>query len=590
MSKQEELIKLLIENKLLTEEQAVEIGNTAKVTKGSLEEILIKKNLVDLEKITQIKAQIYNLPYQSLSGENIKNEVLNIIPLEAAENYKIVCFDKAGNKIKVGITDPEDFKAVEAVNFLAKEGKMEVEYYLISKSSFSLVFDQYKNFEKEISTALERKAEEEEESQEKEFEGEKGLDEVIKSAPVSKIVSVIIRHAVEGKASDIHIEPWADEVRVRYRIDGILHTTLVLPRNVHSSIVSRIKVLASMKLDEKRLPQDGRIRLTVNNKEIDFRVSTLPLSGEEKVVMRILDTTEGPPSLEKLGYFGRAKKVILDNIKRSGGIFIVAGPTGSGKSTTLFAVLNLLNKDEVNISTLEDPIEYFIKGVNQAQIRPKIGFSFANGLRSLLRQDPDIIMVGEIRDNETAELAIHAGLTGHFVLSTLHTNSAIGTVPRLLDMGVEPFLLGSTLNVVIAQRLVRRICKHCKEEEKLPEDLLAYIESKIKDIPKELFDEEMKDLNSSEEAGAPSSIENKIFYRGKGCKHCGGTGYSGRIAIVEVLDIDKKIKEIIMDKSKILKFDDFKKSQNFITIEQDGIMKVLQGVTTVEEVLRVAKS
>jgi len=569
-------------SKKLSESSLLEIKGRADASGKKIEDILIGENLIDSEEIAQLKAKVYSLPYQNLLDREVSNEVINIISFEAAENYKIVCFDKSGNKIKVGLTDPENFKAVEAVNFLAKEEKLRVEYYLISELSFDKIFKQYKNLKSEIGKALETRAKEEKEEMLKKKKEEGGeLEEIIKSAPVAKIVSVIIRHAVEGRASDIHIEPTQKESRVRYRIDGILHTSLVLPKNIHSAIVARIKVLANLKLDETRLPQDGRIRLEIEEKKIDFRVSVLPLMGEEKVVMRILDTTRGAPTLEELGFDSRALRIIKENIKKTNGMLLVTGPTGSGKSTTLFSILNILNKEGVNISTLEDPVEYFIKGVNQSQTRPEIGFTFANGLRSLLRQDPDIIMVGEIRDNETAELAIHASLTGHFVLSTLHTNDALGAVPRLLDMKVEPFLLGSTLNVIIAQRLARKICPFCQKEEKLPEDVLADMDKEIKNIPASIMKESAKDF---------TDFRKTVFLKGSGCARCGNSGYSGRIAIVEVFDINDKIKDIIMDKNKNLRFEDVKKSQDFITMKQDGIIKVLRGETTMEEILRVIQS
>ena len=405
------------------------------------------------------------------------------------------------------------------------------------------------------------------------------MEEIVKSAPVAKIVSVIIRHAIEGRASDIHIEPSQKESRVRYRIDGVLSTSLILPKDIHGAIVARIKVLANLKLDETRIPQDGRYRITVNNKEIDLRISVLPLFDNEKVVMRILDTTRGAPSLEELGYQGIGLSVIKRNVQRKDGMLLITGPTGSGKSTTLFSILNIVNDEGINISTLEDPVEYYIKGVNQSQVRPEVGFTFASGLRSLLRQDPDIIMVGEIRDNETAELAIHAGLTGHFVLSTLHTNDAFGAIPRLLDMKVEPFLLGSTLNTVAGQRLGRRICSYCKAEVSLPADILMDVKAEIDKISPVIIENIFPSLDK----------EKLIFYKGAGCQHCGNTGYNGRIALVEVIDINDKIKSMIMEmgEKKFFKLENILQTQQFITMKQDGIIKALQGATTMEEILRV---
>lgn len=578
MSKQEELLNILEKENLITKKQINEARSNADRLGLNIEEFLIEKNIIDPEIIAASKSKVYKMNFQNFHDKQVSEEALGIISSEVAENYKVICFEKSGNKIKIGIVDPDNLKAIEAINFLARKEGFQVEYSLISGLSFDKINKQYKDLKKEVGAALETKAQEEERQGKEEKIDDSELDEIIKSAPVAKIVSVIIRHAVEGKASDIHIEPLKNECRVRYRIDGILHTSLILPKNVLSAIVARIKVLSNLKLDETRIPQDGRIRLVINKKAIDFRVSILPLVGQEKVVMRILDTSKGAPELEELGYDGRSSEIINKSIKMTNGMFLVTGPTGSGKSTTLFSILNMLNKEGVNISTLEDPVEYFIKGVNQSQVRPEIGFSFANGLRSLLRQDPDIIMVGEIRDNETAELAIHASLTGHLVLATLHTNSATGAVPRLLDMEVEPFLLGSTLKIVVAQRLARRICSHCKKEEKLPDDILTDIASELNNMPKKIISSLTKKFRD---------IKSITYYKGEGCPRCGNSGYKGRVAIVEVFEVNDKIKQVIMSEGKILQMKDVKNSQDFITMKQDGIKKIIQGVTTIEEVLRV---
>lgn len=577
---QEKIFDLLVSSKSINQDQLSEIKKTASLIKKPIEDILVEKKIVDSEDLTKIKAKVFKLSYYSILDQKISDIALNVIPIEVAENYKIICFSKDGKEIKVGITDPDNFKAIEAVDFLAKEEGLKVKYSLISAHSFNNAFKQYKTLSKEITTVLKTRAEEEELEVSEELEGKDDVTKidasVIKSAPVAKIVSVIMRHAVEGKASDIHIEPLPRQTQIRYRIDGVLHTSLVLPKNVHSSIVARVKVLAKLKLDETRVPQDGRIRISINKKEIDFRISIMPLVGEEKVVMRILDVSKGAPTLEDLGFSGRGLKITKEHAKRTNGMFLMTGPTGSGKSTTLFSVLNMIKQEGINICTLEDPVEYFIKGVNQSQVRPEVGFTFAGGLRSLLRQDPDIIMVGEIRDSETAELAIHAGLTGHFVLSTLHTNNALGAIPRLIDMKVEPFLLASTLNTVIAQRLCRRICGHCKTEYKVPDDMQNKVREELKEVSFYLK-EYINDLN----------MDKLTFHRGSGCPRCANTGYSGRLAITEVIDVNDQIKESIMDRTKVLKIEDIQKSQEFITMKHDGLIKVLQGLTTLEEILRV---
>lgn len=575
MSKLEEIINLLLKDKLITAEK---LAGVKKLPEYSVnpELTLIKSGLVDIEDLTKAKAKAYNLNYYSLIGAKISDQVLNLIPAEVAENYKIICFGADRGKMKVGFTDPENFKAIEAIDFLAKEENLQPEYFLISSLSFETALKHYKTLGKEISQALKIKDEEEvlERANKKADQAE--VEEITKSAPVSKIVAVIIRHAVEGRASDIHIEPMQNESRVRYRIDGILHTSLILPKSVHSAIVGRIKVLANLKLDETRMPQDGRIRVNISSKDIDLRISILPLLNEEKVVMRILDVTRGAPTLEQLGFMGAGLKIIKKSLTKTDGMFLITGPTGSGKSTTLFSVLTDLNEEGINISTLEDPVEYFVQGVNQSQVKPEIGFTFASGLRSLLRQDPDVVMVGEIRDNETAELAIHASLTGHFVMSTLHTNDVLGAIPRLLDMAVEPFLLGSTLNIVLAQRLGRKICEYCKTEYKLPAEVVADIKKELANTPLAAINEMMPGFD----------VKKIKFYKGKGCARCGATGYTGRIALAEVLDVNDKIKEIIMNKQTNLTLADLIKNQNFITMKQDGIIKVLLGLTTMEEVLR----
>ncbi len=575
MAKTEELVNLLVENKIITSEKLAEI-RLLPAFKVNPEEVIIKNGLVDPDDLIKFKAKIYNLNSKNLADIKIPDQVLNLIPLEVAKNYKIVCFEVSQKKMKVGIVNPENFKAIEAIDFLAKEHNLQPEYFLISTISLENALRQHKTLNKEVLGALKFKAEEEAEVKIKKEEQGEAIEQIIKTAPVSTIVSVIIRHAVEGRASDIHIEPLPKESRVRYRIDGIMHTSLVLPKSVHSSIIGRIKVLANLKLDETRLPQDGRIRIVIGDKEVDLRISVLPLLDDEKIVMRILDVSRGAPTLEELGFMGQGLKLIMKSLEKTDGIFLVTGPTGSGKSTTLFSILNLFNKEGINIVTLEDPVEYLVKGANQSQIRPEIGFTFASGLRSLLRQDPDVIMVGEIRDNETAELAIHAGLTGHVVLSTLHTNDALGAIPRFLDMKVEPFLLGSTLNIVVAQRLARKICDHCKEEYKLPPEVIEHIKKELISIPPQVIEQML-----------PNFDFKKIkFYKGKGCPRCGLKGYIGRIAMAEVIEINDKIKGIIMSHRVNLTLDDLVKDQNFITMKQDGIIKVMMGLTTIEEILR----
>jgi type IV pilus assembly protein PilB len=579
------LLSLLESKKIISLEKSLEIKNTVIDKDGNLSVFLIAQKIVDEEKLTELKAEVFGLSYYNLADNEVPEAVLNFLPEEISRTYKIICFGKENKNIKIGLVE-SNLKAIEAVNFLAADEKLKVEYYLISNSSFQKAFKQYQKLEEEISSALEVKAKEEGEELITVSNESNDLNtDDINSAPVSRIVSVVIRHAVEARASDIHIEPFAKESRVRYRIDGILHTSLTLPKSIHNAVIARIKVLAKLKLDETRVPQDGRIRLIINNREIDFRVSTLPLANNEKVVMRILDTVSGVQTLESLGFNQIVLRRMHEGIKKTSGIVLVTGPTGSGKTTTLYSILNILNQEGVNISTLEDPIEYEIKGINQSQVRPRIGFSFANGLRSLLRQDPNIIMVGEIRDEETAELSIHASLTGHLVLSTLHTNDAIGAVFRLLDMKIERFLLSSTLKTVVAQRLARRLCEHCKKETNLSPDAKQNMVTELKSLSEAVIKMELPEFTNFDEL----FVKYKLF-QAVGCQRCENTGYSSRVSIAEAIEINDELKEMINNGDKNLNLEAVKKTEDFISIEQDGIIKVLKGVTTMEEVLRVIES
>ncbi|MDD5290381.1 MAG: GspE/PulE family protein [Patescibacteria group bacterium] len=544
--------------------------------------VLREDKTVDQEKLTEQMAGYYHLKYADLGPVQVDKEVINLLPEDLAQNYQMVVFGKESQVWKVGLVNPRDLKGQEAVDFLARQLGFQIDYYLISPTSFRQVIKQYSVLKTEIKKALDLAEEKMTKSSKKEQEmsEDEKTEEVIKSAPISQIVSVIIRHGVEGKASDIHIEPFVDKSRVRYRIDGALHTSLVLPKAVHAAIISRIKVMANLKIDETRIPQDGRIRLKVNNNDVDFRISTLPLYDQEKVVMRILDTSSTNFTLEKLGFDGKNLEIISNNIDKPHGMFLVTGPTGSGKSTTLYAVLNILNQEDVNIITLEDPVEYYLKGVNQSQINPDVGLTFAAGLRSILRQDPDVIMVGEIRDNETAELAIHAALTGHIVLSTLHTNDSFGAIPRLIDMHVEPFLLVSTVNVIIAQRLVRKNCEKCKEEYQIPANLVDFVWEEFSKIPKEYIVPELEHIKTKKDMK---------FYHGKGCPVCASSGYAGRLAIAEVLDMVDKLKQMISSGESLEKVRQEVVARNLCTLQQDGVLKALRGQTTVEEIMRATK-
>ena len=397
--------------------------------------------------------------------------------------------------------------------------------------------------------------------------------QVLEEAPIIKIVDVILSNAIEADASDIHIEPSETDVRVRYRIDGILHTSLRLPKNVMNAIVSRVKILSNLKIDEQRLPQDGRFHVEFGKKSVDLRVSTLPLMYGEKIVMRILDKTTSVPTLEQLGIRGKALTWVRENIQKTHGVFLITGPTGSGKSTTLYSILSIRNTNEVNIVTLEDPVEYFIQGVNQSQVKPEIGLTFASGLRSILRQDPNIVMVGEIRDEETAELAVHAALTGHLVFSTLHTNNAPGAIPRLANMGIEQFLLAASINLVMAQRLVRKLCENCKKPMEITPLMKEEIDKALVGVPKEYFDD----------------IDPKHYkvYQPVGCEKCGSIGYKGRFGIFEIFPMLVELQEMLLNKQPAHKIYAEALKFGIITMKQDGILKVIRGETTMEEIVRV---
>ncbi len=571
------MLSILLQEKLIDGEKAGVLLEQSQKTGKSIEALIDESGQIEEEKLAEVKGKVFNLPYVNLVGREIKYEDLNIISKDVAENHQAVSFLKLDGAVNVGIVNPGNIAAIEAINFLAKEKNFSVKYFIISSASFRDAAKKYEILKKEVEKVLE--IAEERFKEEKELEeipmGE--VAEVIKKAPVSKMVAMIMKYAVDNKASDIHIEPAFKESRVRYRIDGVLRPRLALPAYIHAAVVARIKVLANLKLDETRTPQDGRIRQVINGRNVDFRISTLPLMDQEKVVMRVLETATKAATLEDLGFRGRAVEIIGREIKRPHGLLLVTGPTGSGKSTTLYTALSMVNREGINLVTLEDPIEYYVEGVNQSQIRPEIGFTFAAGLRSLLRQDPNIIMVGEIRDNETAELAIHAALTGHLIFSTLHTNDAAGAIPRLIDMKVEPFLLSSTLNVVIAQRLVRKICSFCKEEVATPADVVENIKKELADTPKKFLPPGV-DLNSPLK-----------FWHGAGCARCNNEGYTGRVVISEVLEGTENLRRIIAEGFNVKSFNEERKKQGMVSMKQDGFLKVLEGLTTVEEILRATQ-
>ncbi len=572
------LLQQLVKKGIIDKQKAASLEYEIRTSGKTEEEMLLEKDIVSEDFLFELKSKNLKVPFVKTPPEKISSDVLKLIPEESVRFYKIIPLAKKDNTIEVGMVYPEDFKAQEALKFLAHQNKFSYKTFLITLSTFNTLLKLYRPLRKELGKALEQL--------ETEFKVEKAkvqpmaeieFKRLAEEAPIIKMVTVILRQAVEGRASDIHIEPTREKLRIRFRLDGVLHSSLFLPLKIHPAIVARIKILSNLRIDETRIPQDGRFSAKVDNKVIDFRVSTFPTSLGEKVVIRILDPSEGlKSSFKDLGLVQRNLKIVEEAIKKPYGMILSTGPTGSGKTTTLYTILQALNKEGVNIVTLEDPIEYFLEGISQSQVKPEIGYDFANGLRHILRQDPDIIMVGEIRDQETASLAVHAALTGHILLSTLHTSDALGAIPRLIDMGIEPFLIPATLNIVIAQRLVRRLCPFCKKKVRPNKEVQKLI---------------LKEINS-----LPTDIKKKIkiprpfcIYEPTGCKKCNFKGLSGRIGIFEVLKMTNSLADIILKNLSKSEIQKEAKRQGMLTMKQDGILKVLGGITSIEEVLRVAE-
>lgn len=576
---EQQLKAFLLDSELVKKEDVEKAETESKKTGKKLEDVLLALGKISEEEIVRLKAYILGIPFVNLEGEKIDPKILSIIPEPIARKHSIIAFKKYGNNLEVAMLDPENLETVE---FIKKKAELKILPRLTNTASIKHVLSQYqKSLEAEFGDII--KGESEILATVAKEGGEVIAAEDLKKAaedlPVVKIVDTLIRHAILQRSSDIHIEPMEKEVLVRYRIDGILHDAMVLPRQIATGIVARIKVLSNLKLDEHRLPQDGRFKIESPEYKFSFRVSVLPVFDGEKVVMRLLPESTKGYTLEELGFHGEALEMLYKNIKKPLGMILATGPTGSGKTTTLYTVLSILNVPGVNISTIEDPIEYRIPRVNQTQVRPGIGFTFANGLRSLVRQDPDIVMVGEIRDTETASLAVNAALTGHLVLSTLHTNSASGALPRLLDMQVEPFLIASTVNAMIGQRLVRKLCK---EREKY---ILS--EAEIKKLSQDVDLERVMDFLKKEKIVSPkASWKDVPFYKPKPTQAC-SDGYSDRLGIHEVLPMTPTIKNLLMQNATSDQIEEQAKKEGMMTMVEDGLFKAVQGLTTIEEVFRV---
>jgi len=574
----QQLKAFLLDADLVTEEEFERARKKAEKTDQKVDDVLISEGFINERRLIKMEAYILGIPFVNLENEKIDSEVLKIIPEPIARSHNIIAFRKKGNDLEVAMLDPKDLRTIE---FIKKKAGLKILPRLTTPESIKNALKQYqKTLEAEFGDIIKEEAKgikpvkEEEEHKEKEE-----LEKVAEEVPVVRIVDTLIKHAILQRASDIHIEPTENSVLVRYRIDGILHDAMTLPKRVAPGIVARIKVLADLKLDEHRLPQDGRFKIETNEYRYSVRVSILPVYAGEKVVMRLLPENMEGFSLEELGLDGKALEDVHRGLRNPTGMILVTGPTGSGKTTTLYTIMDILNTPEVNISTVEDPIEYRMPRINQTQVKKEIGLTFANGLRSLVRQDPDIIMVGEIRDNETASLAVNASLTGHLVLSTLHTTNAAGSIPRLIDMKVKPFLISSTLDVIIAQRLVRKLCSGKKKYQLTDSDI-----KELRDYCD--LEEVLRILREKKMLKENQSLKEIDFYKPKKSKEC-PEGYKGRIGIFEVLPVTETIKEMVGREASTDEIQRQAREEGMRTMVEDGLVKAAQGITSIEEVLRV---
>lgn len=542
----------------------------------SFEDYLVTKGIINEDELYRSRAQFLKIPFRQIPESELSAEAFKLIPIEAAEHYKFVpiAIDRKKGILETGMLNPENVEALEALKFIAHRNGFSSKIFLITPTNFKEILKKYSSLRGEVQKALvELEAElEKEKAPSEQIGAREKIEKLAEEAPITRVVASIINHAIEERASDIHIEPMEKNLKIRFRIDGLLYTSILLPIKIHPAVISRIKILSNLKIDETRVPQDGRFFTIVGNKKIDFRISTFPTYAGEKIVMRILDPTVGLQKLEDLGIEGRNLNVLKESITKPYGMILITGPTGSGKTTTLYSILNILNQEGVNIVSLEDPIEYYIEGVNQSQVRPEIGYTFATGLRHILRQDPDKIMVGEIRDGETAALAIHAALTGHLVLSTLHTNNALGVIPRLIDMGIDPYLLPPTLILAMAQRLVKRLCADSKEE--------VAPSSTIKDKMDKVIDSiKKKDKKAFDALKTPYKI-----YRPKPSSTC-PKGTKGRMAVFEMLAMNPRLEGIILKEPSEGNIKIEAERQGMLTMLEDGLVKSLRGDVSFEEVI-----
>lgn len=582
--------KVLRQSGAIDDSRLSELKLVAEQSKKSFQEVVIENKVISSAELSKLISDYIGIPFIEIKADDIPKEVLVKIPEHIARQYKAVLFaeDEDGT-LSLAMEDPDD---VQALNFIQKEVGYNLRVYLATKENIMDCLDAYRGeLGQELSEVIAIQ-------QDKQDEKTTTEEEFAENSPIAQTVNLLLEYAIKSSASDIHIEPREDYVQVRYRIDGVLKEVNKLPRNVLGALVSRIKILSNLKIDERRVPQDGRFKIRVSGKQYALRVSTLPIADGEKVVMRILDESNQSITLENLGYWGKSLAIMKDSMAQPNGMILVTGPTGSGKSTSLFSVLSELNTPDVNISTIEDPVEYKIPGVNQTQTNPKAGMTFASGLRALLRQDPNIIMVGEIRDGETANLGVQAALTGHLVFSTLHTNNAATCLPRLLDMDIEPFLIASTVKAIVGQRLVRRLCNHCRkqhapdsDEAKVVNDLVA---ERGENAIMQLHELEKEAKAASIGGDSPlstskSGVTNIWSAHPEGCDECSHTGFKGRVGIYEVLDVSIAVQKLITANSTSNDIQVEAIKEGMITMQLDGLIKALRGITTIEEVLRVTR-
>ncbi|MFC1687842.1 GspE/PulE family protein [Patescibacteria group bacterium] len=575
MVSQEEIKKIIISNKILTEDELSSALDKANEKRQSLEDYLISNKILGENVFYEAIANYLKVPFIDLREQTIRKDILTVLPEAIAQKHRIVVFEKDPKELKIATLDPFNIQLFE---FLKKKSGVNVAVHLASPGSIKAALTQY---HKGLSAEFKKITKGDDEKGE---DQPKDLKKLAEDLPIIRIVDTLLEYAIFENASDIHIEPTEKQTVVRYRIDGILRDAMTLPKSAQTGIVARIKVLSKLKIDEHRLPQDGRFKISSPEHKIAFRVSILPVYDGEKVVLRLLNESSHLLTLEQLGFQLRALDLVRQSLKKPHGIILVTGPTGSGKTTTLYTMVNILNSPGINISTIEDPIEYRMARVNQSQVNSKIGFTFAGGLRSLLRQDPDVIMVGEIRDNETAEIAAHAAMTGHLVFSTLHTNDAPSTLPRLQEMGIPSFLIASTTNLIMAQRLVRKICLNCVYSYTLNKKAITELQEHF-NLQSILDVLEKEGIIQS----AKAPLESMLFYRGKGCKRCNKSGYKGRIGIFEVLVVSKKVTDLILSKASTVDILKQAIAEGMLTMLQDGFIKAKNGITSLEEVMRVTK-